>query len=483
MAIGNRHQQAMELARGGQMDAAFEAFDAYLREFPDHGSAWNDAGAVLYAQGRYAEAIRYFSQAVDLQGHPPQTYRNLVRAYLAAGRPWQAMGWFETLCGEGLLDAELVEQIAEAFIACRDCASAMEVLWRGRAALPDADRLAARIEALRGRRAKIAFFWGGDGPTFLNDILDYARGRYQVRTFEGKTTGQMHELMQWSDISWFEWCTDEMVVAASRLPKVCRTIVRLHRWEAYLERLDQINWQTMDVLMLVGNSFVRQALEQQVPDIARRIAVVTIPNGVNLDKFKFRRRKKGKKIVQLGHLRMIKRPDFTLQCMKKLYEIDPDYHLHFAGRWQDDALQQYLWHMTRQLGLEDVVHFDGYQSDVETYLEDVDYNVSSSLSESQGMGLLEAMARGIKPVIHHFPGAEEIFGREFLFRTPEEFCQRVLEPSYTPQRYRVFVERRYPLAGQLRHINELLAMFEKDPWTQQPGPRSEQSSALSALSV
>lgn len=476
------YQQALEQARTGHSETALESFELFLKQRPDHGCAWNDAGAVLYSQGRVDEAIRYFRRAIELENRPPRVFRNLAKAYLAAGHPSRAMQGFEAMRREGLLDAAMVAEIADAFSARDDLASAMDVLCRGRQALPQAEQLDRRIEMLRGRRAKIAFFWGGDGPAFLNDILNYARQRYDVRTFDGKTAQDMYTLMQWSDISWFEWCT-ELVVLATKLPKVCRTIVRLHRWEAYNSWPAETDWSNVDLLMTVGNSVVRQALEQQVPDIQSRTSLVTIPNGVDVDKFKFRIHKKGKKIVQLGHLRMIKRPDFALQCMKKLHAIDKGYHLHFAGWWQDHALQQYLLHMTRQLGLEEVVHFDGYQTNVQAYLEDFDYNLSCSLSESQGMGLLEAMARGIKPVIHHFPGAEEIFGREYLFHTPEDFCRLICESDYTPEKYREFVERRYPLSGQLVRINELFALFERNPWTDQAVRSPVGVNGLSSLLV
>ena len=476
------YQRAIEQARAGHPEIALEHFETFLKERPDNGYAWNDAGAVLYSQGRIDEAIRYFRRAVEMEKRPPRVFRNLAKAYLAAGQPSRAMQGFETVRREGLLDAALVTEIADAFAVRDDLASAMDVLCRGRLALPEAEQLDRRIETLRSKRAKIAFFWGGDGPVFLKDILIYAGRRYEVRTFDGKTAQDMQKLMQWSDISWFEWCT-ELVVLATQLPKICRTIVRLHRWEAYNPWPAQTDWSNVDVLMTVGNSFVRQALEQQVPDIQSRTSLVTIPNGVDVDKYQFRHRKKGKKIVQLGHLRMIKRPDFALQCMKKLHGIDKDYHLHFAGWWQDYALEQYLRHMTRQLGLEDVVHFDGYQTDVQAYLEDFDYNLSSSLSESQGMGLLEAMACGIKPVIHHFPGAEEIFGPEYLFHTPEEFCRLICESDYTPEKYREFVERRYPLSGQLVRINELFAMFERNPWKEQTAVSPTLTKGLSALLV
>jgi glycosyltransferase involved in cell wall biosynthesis len=146
--------------------------------------------------------------------------------------------------------------------------------------------------------------------------------------------------------------------------------------------------------------------------------------------------------------------------MQKLHYIDPGYRLFFAGMFQDAALEQYVRHMVDALDLRDVVSFDGWQPDVRSWLEDKHYIVSTSIIESQGMGLLEAMACGLKPVIHNFPGASQIFPAEFLFNIAEEFCAQICSGAYEPQRYRRFVEERYALKDQLRKVNNIFTRLE-----------------------
>jgi len=135
--------------------------------------------------------------------------------------------------------------------------------------------------------------------------------------------------------------------------------------------------------------------------------------------------------------------------------------MFIAGKFDDLLICQYLEHQIQVLGLGQAVHFDGWVEDIQGWLADKHYVAVSSLIESQGMGALEAMAAGLKPVIHHFPGAEEIYGKEFLFSTPEEFCEQILSEPYEPAVYREFVEQRYPLQRTLRLIDELIASFEQ----------------------
>ncbi len=85
------------------------------------------------------------------------------------------------------------------------------------------------------------------------------------------------------------------------------------------------------------------------------------------------------------------------------------------------------------------------------------------------MGLAEAMACGLKPVVHNFPGADQIFPAEFLFNIAEEFCEHILSEQYEPQKYRRFVEENYALKDQLPKINNIFTRLEADIDAQQSG--------------
>ncbi len=473
---------ALELAQAGQPDTALAEIDAFLKERPDYGRGWNDAGRILLALGQYDKAVRYFLRAVETAAAAEGLYRNLAQSYAAAGKPSCAMRWFERMRQEGQLDAAIVHQIADSFVQQGDAASAMETLCRGRDALPTAAELDGRIEALRPQRAKIAFFVGGDGATFLKDILPYLRRRYNVRLFDGKTAEDIAALMLWSDVSWFEWATN-LAQIGTNLPKCCRTIIRLHRYEAYEPWPSHIRWENVDTLITVGNESVIKALNVQVGDIHKKTAIVRIPNGVALEAVPFAERRAGKNIAFVGNLRMVKNPLLLLHCMAALKQHDPQYRVFIAGAVQDILMQQTLEHSIAALGLKNNVIYDGYQKDIYRWLSDKHYVVSTSFIESQGMGILEAMAAGLKPVIFNFPGAAEIYPTHYLFNTPQEFCRRIMEPDFDSESYRQFVEVRYPLSGQLTQINALLAAYEKAPRPQQSAGGSVRLSGLSLSAV
>jgi len=455
----NGYQRGLALTEAGRHKEALDCFQEHLMYHPDDDQALNDTGAVMFCLGRTDESLHYLLKAHQLAPDKPQIVWNLVESYLAAGRPEEAAELFDSMEKNGIINTDVINRCSNAFLNKENKISAINMLLRSLNLEPKQEVLRGMIEIIKNKTAKVAIFCGADGRNFLDDIVEYLQERFEVRFFEGRNQQQMYELMRWSDISWFEWCTD-LAAAGSQLPKVCKNIVRLHRYEAYLHWPAQVNWANIDLLIMAGNSFVKEALLKQVPDIESKTTIETIPNGVNLDRFRFVNRPRGKNIVFLANLRMVKNPAFILQCMQKLHYIDAAYQLFIAGRFQDYALLQYITHMINTLGLNEFVHLDGWQKDINSYLADKHYVASTSIIESQGMGVLEGMACGLKPVVHNFPGAEEIFGEGYLFNISEDFCRQVLSEDYEPIKYRRFVEERYSHKRQLAGINGIFTQMQ-----------------------
>jgi len=476
VSISKAHEDGLALAQAGRYEEALLSIRICVESEPDNGVAWNDMGAILYRLGRAKEAAGCFERAKLLIGPSGRLYWNLAQSYLADNRPAETAALFDQLQRLGSLNTDIVVRCADAFISLGDNAAAGRVVSDALRYFPGSSRLESKLEVIGSAATKLAFFCGADGTTFLKDILEFAEQRFEVRLFDGKTYGEMYELMKWSDVSWFEWCTD-LATNASKLPKVSRNIIRLHRYEAYLNYPNEVNWDNVEVLITVGNRCVNEALAAKVPDIASRTRIVEIANGVDLGRFDFFERTRGPNIAFVGDLRLVKNPMFALQCMHRLHSIDGAYKLFVAGRVPpvDAFVEQYLNHTVDTLGLKDVVFFEGRQADINSWLADKHYIISTSVIESQGMGVLEGMACGLKPVVHNFPGAERTFAPEYLFNTAEDFCSGILSTEYEPRRYREFVEARYSLTEQLRLVGRLLmnlALPELSPGYQagQPVP-------------
>ena len=478
--IPHHYERGLKLADAGKYQEALVFMQEYLRTVGGNAQVLNDIGAILHCLGRSDEAVEHFIKAQKYQKDSTEILWNLAEAYLAVGKARETMQLFDDMERMGILNVDVVNRTANLLLQQNNKADAIEILLRSLSIWPNQEILKPMIEVIRYKRPKIAFFCGGDGFGFLNEIIKFAQQRFQVQVFEEQTEEKLYELMQWSDISWFEWCTN-LAILGSKQPKVCKNIVRLHRYEAYGQWPELVNWTNIDTLITVGNSFVKDALIQAVPNLGSQTSIATIPSGINLEKFTFNERQRGKNIAFLSNLRTVKNPAFVLQCMQKLHYIDPEYRLFFGGIFQNRTLEQYLKHMVDTLDLNDVVFFDGWQEDVNSWLEDKHYIVSTSIIESQGIGLLEAMSCGLKPVIHNFPGADQIFPSEFLFNISEEFCSQILSDNYQPKKYREFVEENYSLKNQLTEINNIFTKFEVETDSEQA--RSQFSDNLQNLNL
>ena len=119
-------------------------------------------------------------------------------------------------------------------------------------------------------KIKLAFFCGRDRK-FLPDIINHfsERPEYEVQVFRSTKVEDFTDMMEWSDFSWFEWC-DRLVIEASRMPKVCNIVCRLHRYEAFTGMPSHVDWSNVDTLILVANH-MKDALKMQIPDIEEQV--------------------------------------------------------------------------------------------------------------------------------------------------------------------------------------------------------------------
>lgn len=266
--------------------------------------------------------------------------------------------------------------------------------------------------------------------------------------------------MQWADICWFEWC-DDLLIHGSKVPSAAaKTLIcRLHSYEAFTFYIKKVYWQAVDQVIFDGEHLREYVLDQVKALKKEKTAVV--PNGIKLDQYTFKQRQKGFHIAYVGYINYKKGPMLLLQAFKALIDKDPRYKLFIAGTFQDARYQLYFNQMIDELRLTDSVQFDGWQDDMNQYLEDKHYLICTSLLESQHMSAMEAMAKGIKPLIHNFYGAKTIYDESVVWNTIDEFVSMMTNGDYTPLQYRSFIEEHYSYDLSMRKIEEMISGFAR----------------------
>jgi glycosyltransferase involved in cell wall biosynthesis len=295
----------------------------------------------------------------------------------------------------------------------------------------------------------------GEADSFLAPLLPALRQRFDVRFLSAGPGETLAEAIGWADIVWLEWCWDHAVWATRNNVlggKPC--VIRLHSIEAIQTDFPAgVDWHQIDRLVTVSDD-IAAVVRDRFPAAP---ASIVIPNGIDMERFvpgqpdRFR-------VAWVGHLEPKKNPMLLLQIAHRLHSLDPRYRFHVAGAFTDLRTARYLRQMMPALGLGGVVTFDGAVSDMPTWYADKGALLSTSMYESFGLNIGEAMATGAFPVVHAFPGADRLWPHECLFASTDDAVSLIR--SGRPGLYRGWVGDRYGLDQQVDAVLGLLAELD-----------------------
>ena len=294
----------------------------------------------------------------------------------------------------------------------------------------------------------------GEQDSFLRPLLPALRCAYDVR-FVSLPPGQaLAGAIAEADVVWLEWCWDHAVWATTSGVLAGRPcVLRLHSIEALQTDFPaRVDWRQVHRLVVVGGD-IAALLASRFPAVAGSVRIELVANGIDTARFapgapdRFR-------IGWVGHVEPKKNPMLLLQIAHRLRQADARYTIHAAGAFTDLRTLRYLQHAVPALGLGDVVRFEGAVADMPGWYADKGVLVSTSMYESFGMAIGEAMAVGAFPVVHDFPGAADLWPPECLFLATDDAV--ALIRSARPGLYRDWVTERYGLERQERDVLRVL---------------------------
>ncbi len=278
-----------------------------------------------------------------------------------------------------------------------------------------------------------------------------------VRLFICRELEDMDEAVAWADACWFEGASELLRIASedpvtSAKPIVCRMLGD----EVFSPMPISIDWTAVNHL-IVKQPYQRNLLVEMVPGLTLTTRVHVLPEAIDVSRYPMQARQKGFRIAAIGPIYGHSNPGLMLQILARLVQQHSFYHLHIAGRFQDPAVRLYWQNTVQRLGLTDHVHLEGPQEDLSAWLADKDYLLCTSLHERTGSAIPEAMACGIKPVVHFHPFAETIWPEEMLFTSIDEALSMITTEQYTSNAYHSFVHEMYHLDGLVTKLRPILA--------------------------
>ena len=248
------------------------------------------------------------------------------------------------------------------------------------------------------------------------------------------------------DIRVYMWCDKETVYHINNSPKVCRNIVFIRRYEIFSDWIMRLDWRKVDACIVV-NEVLGEMFKGKTG-----VTPFIVHNGVDTSQWKWKERKHGKKIAVVGFINQKKNLPLAMQIMAKLPD---DYELHLAGGIQDLSVMVYLNNLSISMKRRVYHHNQIPMEAMDWWLDDKDYLLSCSISEGSPNNVIEAMTKGIKPVVHNWPGAKNQFNN-YVFNTIDEAVLMFNEVSpYNSQEYRDVIEKDFGLGNYLK-VKEII---------------------------
>lgn len=283
---------------------------------------------------------------------------------------------------------------------------------------------------------------------FFHEIYAEFQAHHQVTLFQRRTTKlpmlnerinrhyfnkDIAALMAENEVVFFEW-SSHLLAAASNMPKTCKIVTRMHRFEVN-KWFQHINWDNVDLLIVVCQAKRREVLERY-PQLEKKIKVVY--EAADAARFTVPPKPYAGDIGILCHLTPRKRVYELILAFYDLVQVDPAFKLHVGGGRHvahgdyDDALRDTV----DRLGLKDKVTFYGHIDPIKDFYPNIDVFISNGYSEGLQVSAVEAMASGRYILSHFWPGADELLPEEYLYFTNGQLNEKLLNYHQTSDEYK-----------------------------------------------
>jgi glycosyltransferase involved in cell wall biosynthesis len=277
---------------------------------------------------------------------------------------------------------------------------------------------------------KILFHAPAWGNLWIDPIINVLSSTHQVKYTSTQDGNELVALSEDADLLLSGWCNEITSFWSNNFGHK-KIVTFLRRYEIYCNHIrDSINWNNINDVIFVSN-YWKNTFNKTWHVSGPKTHVV--PNGIDVNCIPFdQNRKPGDKIAMVCQLRAIKNIPLAAQI---LLELPGNYTIHHAGLESGEDLS-YIIPYLGNLGVLNRFKFYGSMSREELFkwLKDKNYILSTSINEGNPNNVIEAMAMGIKPIIHNWPGAKDQFGP--TFGTPSQAANMIQSPIYTPIVYR-----------------------------------------------
>lgn len=280
---------------------------------------------------------------------------------------------------------------------------------------------------------------------FDKELKEYWETKHEVKYEPGAS----EFLFQWCDLYYcnywdnnihylYKWHMEHSDVKKPKI--VCRAI-DWEIWQGLVRDQRIVDW--VDVAICIAPHMEKRLLSEM--DFKGKLHL--IKPGIGLDKWTYRVRNGGHEIVMpVNELDWyLKHTIEGLKIFAELVKIDPEYKMTVRGKWcQSEYMRVLIQNFIEISGIKDKVTIDEeWVENLDQRLEKFDYMLLPSLKEAFSFVTAQCAAKGIRPILNQWYGADGIWPKSWLYRTPQEAVAMITDKNYCSSCYRNLIDKKY----------------------------------------
>lgn len=319
-------------------------------------------------------------------------------------------------------------------------------------------------------KGKTNIVFAGHDLKFLKHTIEHFQqhSSYEVEIDQWKghnnhDLGRSQELRDWADVVFCEWGLGNAVWYSQNKRAGQKLIVRMHLQERETEYPSQFNLENIDRIIAISPYIFEEFSRACNMPRNKMTMIYNMINTEELDQPKEDLKKANYNLGVCGVLPSRKRLDKAVDILEALWSKDKRYKLYVKSKlpndlpWMKNRPEEMkyfddLFDRIEQAPWGKNVIFEKHGSDMSEWFRKIGYVLSTSDFESFHLAPMEGMVTGSIPVVLHWPGAETIYPKDYVFEDAESAVKYISETKLNKSKVKSL--KAYPVkAFDIKTIN------------------------------
>ncbi|MFH0921943.1 MAG: glycosyltransferase, partial [Fibrobacterota bacterium] len=283
---------------------------------------------------------------------------------------------------------------------------------------------------------------------------EHLLSQYEIRLPKAMNEPELSALVEWCDqVYALELDVPFIWITQNRPGKPLA--VRLGADEVVDTWMENTRWEHVKGVVFAA-AHLRDAALSQWQACLGHCRMEVLRDGLDVSRYPLYNNGPGNQFAVLQDFTRHTGTDLLLQCMARAVAQDPVSRFHLSGVLENVRFVTYFINVIKDAGLNTAFKMHKPQADRAAFLKGMNFCLSTALFEGSPVALLEAMACGVKPLVHRWKGADELFPKEWTFASLADFGRMAQSREYTPQAYRDYVDTHFNARKQFAQIDSFL---------------------------